>query len=100
VPDAVAALIERLGVAAVEAAHPDREVRSGRLKNEMEVVRHEAVGVTEPPAIGDHTPKSAQECLLVGFVEEEAATSIATACDVVDGSRELSAERSRHGRRR
>jgi len=42
--------VERLSIEPIQTVHPAREVRFGCLDEEMEVVRHQAVGSTAPAA--------------------------------------------------
>ena len=75
-----------LGVSAVEVVHPIGKIWFRRFDNEMIVVFHEAVGVTEPRVSINGLSQYIQKFLIVPFAVEDALAGIPTRCDVVDRS--------------
>lgn len=95
---AAMAAVEGLAVDAVEVAHAARERRARGLDQQVVVVGHQAEGVAEPAPPLDRLRQDAQEGLPVVVVAVDGGTGVAAAGDVVDGARELEAERAGHRR--
>jgi hypothetical protein len=89
-------VVERLRVDPLQVLDPARDVRFGRLDDEMEVIRHQAVEVELPPAAPHDLPQEAGEQLAIEVVEEDRRSVDAARGDVVDAAGDLWARRARH----
>jgi len=97
VADPLVPSVESLGVPAVEAPHPAREIGHGSLQQQVEVVRHEAVRVEAPLVAPDDLSQPVEEEEAVPVVEEDRLTGVASRRDVVERSGELDAKGSCRG---
>ena len=80
---AAVALVEGAGVLAVQVAHPVREVRLGRLDDEVVVVSEQAAGV-EPPAVAPlDLPQDVEEDCPVPVILEDRRVVVPLRGDVV-----------------
>jgi hypothetical protein len=75
--------VEGAGVLAVEVAHALREVRLGRLDEEVVVVAEQAAGVEAPSIPADHAAQLVEEDAAVVVVEEAELLVVAARGDVV-----------------
>lgn len=96
---ALVARVEALGVGGVQALHAPRQVRPGRLDDQVVVVRHEAVGEAPPPARPDDLTEAMEEEAAVVVVEEDLLPRVAPGGDVIQRAGELDAQRPGHGRK-
>jgi hypothetical protein len=78
--------VEGAGVLAVEVAHALREVRLGRLDEEVVVVAEQAAGVEAPSIPADHAAQLVEEDAAVVVVEEAQTAVVAAGRDVVPGA--------------
>jgi len=76
--------------------HPPREVRLRRLDEEMIVVRHQAVGVTDPSKPFNERGKRVEKASPVGVVEEDLRPRVPAACDVIDCAFVFDPQRASH----
>ena len=91
-----ACVIESLCVDTVEKLHALGEVCSWCLDEQMVVVRHQAVCVTDPTEPGDHTTQHIEELKTVAVSLEDLRPGIAATRDVIEGSFVLDAQRPGH----
>src|SRR6266540_1467144 len=89
--------VEPLRVRAVEELHPLRDVRLRGFDHEVEVVRHQAVGVAPPLESFDYRFEKRQKAPVVGLAAEDLLAPVASSADVVETSGEP-ARRGRNGR--
>lgn len=89
--------IEPLRVHTVQLSHCDREIRRGCLDQQVVVIAHEAIGVTEHAIAGDSGCQHDEEPRAVIIVFEDRAPSIPTRSNVVDSAGKLEPERPGHG---
>jgi len=89
--------IEPLGVDAVDLPHAAREVRLGRLDEQVVVVRHQAVGVTDPAAALDDITEDPQERGAVSVSEEDGRAGVSPGRQVIEGAGKLDPEWPGHG---
>jgi hypothetical protein len=86
-------------VAAVEAArvggkepfHAVDEIGLGCLEDEMKMIVHEAIGMNLPGGLGASFAQGFEKEETVFFIVEDGLAAVATAHDVIDGSRILNA---------
>jgi hypothetical protein len=71
---AAVALVEALGVDAVQSLHPVGEVGAAALEDEVVVGAHQAVGVAGPAVAGDRLRQEVEKDQAVFVVEPEALT--------------------------
>src|SRR6266516_119189 len=90
------AQVEPLRVRAVEELHPLRDVRLGGLDHQVEVVRHQAVGVAAPLETLDHGRENLQKAPVVRLVAKDLLPAIASGSDVVEASGELGTKWAGH----
>jgi hypothetical protein len=88
--------IKALGVIAVQGANAAREVRLGRLNEQMVVVRHEDVGVKDPPPLRDDLTKQVAKVAAITVIAVDVTALIATTRDMPDRARKFEAERTGH----
>ena len=98
VTGAAVAPVEGLGVHAIQVAHAAREVGCRRLEHEVIVVAHQAIRVTEPAPPLDRAPQEVEKAATIGGVLIDRRLRVAARGHVVEGTLELEAERSSHGR--
>jgi hypothetical protein len=92
--------VERLGVDAVEPAHPLGEAPELGLEDQMVVVRHQAERVHAPVVAFDLLREEAEEQAEIVRVPERRRAGHASRRDVVDPGRRQVVSRSPHTRRR
>jgi hypothetical protein len=92
--------VERLGVDAVEAAHPFGEAPELGLQDQMVVVRHEAERVHAPAVAFDLLREEAEEQAEVVRVPERRRAGNTSRRDVVDPGWRKLVSRSPHTHRR
>jgi hypothetical protein len=88
--------IESLRVHPVEVTHRKREVRLGGLDQQVVVIAHEAIGVTEHVIAGDGGCQNNQEARAIVIIFEDRAPVIPTRGHVVDATGKLKPERPGH----
>ncbi len=91
------AAIGRLGVDAVDLAHPLGEVGIRCLDDEVIMVRHLAIGVATPVEPAAHLAKNVEPSRAVLIVTIDRLAPITTRGDVIQPAGQLDAERSGHG---
>ena len=77
--------VEGLGVNPVQLPHPQGEIPLRGLDEQMVMIFHEAVGVTEPVVASIHLVQEAQEGLPVVIVSEDGPLVVASIGKVIDG---------------
>jgi hypothetical protein len=82
--DPVVALVEPLGVEAVQTVLPGREARELGLDDEVVVIAHQAIGVTSPSESPRNLVQQPHERLPVLVVHVDPPTLDPTRSDVVD----------------
>lgn len=75
--------IRRLGEDAVQLTHPLREIPLRRFEDEVVVVRHQTIGVTEPVEPLDDLRQHLEKGLAVPVVLVDRLTPIAARRDVI-----------------
>jgi hypothetical protein len=78
--------VKTLSVNAVELAHADRKVRLGRLHQQMIMIGHQAVRVTDPTVPSDNTRQSAQKQLAISVGKKYLMASVAAAGQMINGA--------------
>jgi hypothetical protein len=78
--------VEGAGVAAVQVAHPVREVRKRRFDEEVVVVAHEAAHVGPPPVATFDPAQDLKEDDPVPVVDDDRRVVVSTDPDVVVGA--------------
>ena len=96
VADVVVSSVEVVRMRAVHVVHAHREVGVGGLDEEMEVIRHQAIGRTQPTVPFHHFGQHREKPAPVEIVKEDGAALSATRRDVVDGAGRLKARAARH----
>jgi hypothetical protein len=89
--------VESLRVHPVEVSHRDGEIRLEGLQQQMIVIAHEAIGVTQHTVAGDGGCQNDQESRAVIIIFENRAPGIPTRSDVIDPAGKLEPERPGHG---
>ena len=97
---AAMALVEGSRVDAVQVSHAVREVRDGRLDDEVVVVPQQAADMNAPVVAALHTPQDVHEDHAVPVVQHDGSLVVAARCDVVVGAGGEVAMRATHHRRR
>lgn len=90
-PDALMPTVKGLRVAAIQLPHALREIGLGRFEQEMIVVVHQTVGVTEPAIPVNDMPEQREKLRPIAIIHHDVLPRIAAAGDVVDGVRKLDA---------
>lgn len=85
-----------LSVGAVELAHALGEIRLGGFDDQVIVVVHQTVGVTEPVKAPDDVPQALQEGVAIGIVLEDVVPRIASGRHMIDRPVKLQPKRTRH----
>lgn len=85
-----------LRVDAVELAHALGEIRLGGFDDQVIVVVHQTVGVTEPVKALDDVPQALQEGVAIGIVLEDVVPRIASGRHMIDRPVKLQPKRTRH----
>ena len=96
VPAAAVALIEQLGVAAVEALHAGRELGRRRFDDQVVVRAHEAVGVDVPVVLAFDDAEEVEEVEAIEVRAEDPSVVDPVRGDVEDAVGELAAKQSGH----
>ena len=73
-----------------------RQIRVRRLNEQVIVVRHQTIPVTEPPVALNNLAENLEEFLAVMIREEDRIQRIATACDVIDRAFKFESQWSCH----
>ena len=94
--DAGVPAIDALGVDAVELPHARRQIARGGFDEQMVVVIHQAVGVTQPGETRDHLPQGVQEEFAVGRIAKNRLACIAAGGDVVKRTGKLDSQWAGH----
>jgi hypothetical protein len=100
VPAAAVPGVEGLGVAPVQELHPGRELRPGRLDDQVVVVAHQAEGVHAPGAALDRPCEQAEEEQPVVVIQVDVAAGDPARGHVVDPVGKLGARAAWHRSRR
>jgi hypothetical protein len=79
----VVALVEGAGIAAVQVAHAVREVRFGRLDEQVVVIAQQAADVSAPSVAALDTAQDVEEDGAVGVLEEDRRQVVPARRDVV-----------------
>ena len=82
----------------IELAHAEGEIRLRRFEEQMIVVVHEAIGVTEPAIPIDHLGQQGQPRGAITVIRNYVLAGIAPTRDVVDGSGKFQTQWTCHGR--
>ena len=98
--DAVVSAIERLCVGSVQLTHGERDISVGNLQQEMVVVAHQAIGVTEHIMLLGHGAEYGQQTPTIGVIPEDVSTLVSTRHYVVDATGDHETERPCHQRAR
>ena len=96
-PDPLMATVIRLRIAAIELAHAEGQIRLRRFEEQMIVVIHEAIDVTEPAIPIDHMSQEGQKRGAITVICHNVVPSIAATRDVVDGPREFQTQWTCYG---
>jgi hypothetical protein len=88
--------IESLRVDTVQVAHRYREVRVGCLEEQVIVVAHKAVGVTEDAITSHCRSQHDEKARAIIVVLKDEVLIVSTGRNMVDPAGKLQAERSRH----
>ena len=88
--------IELLGVLTEELLHPFRKVLLRGLDQQVDVIVHQAVRVTDPAEAADDRVEQPEEALAVGVTEEDLLVSVASRRDVEDAAGGSQTMRSGH----
>jgi hypothetical protein len=81
--------IELLRIDAVQLSHPARESGRTSLYQQMIVVGHEAVAVTQPVVPLAHLRKNGEERPSIRIVEIDRLAAVSARGDVIEGAGEL-----------
>jgi hypothetical protein len=81
--------VRALRIHSVELAHPFREIAIRRLNQQMIVIPHQAVGVTQPVEILDHRSQDIQKSMTVFVVFEERLLAVTPRRNVVERTHKL-----------
>ena len=73
-----------------------RQIRVRRLDEQMIMVGHQAVRMTEPPVALNNLAENLKEFLAVVIREEDRIKRIAAACDVIDRAFEFESQWTCH----
>jgi hypothetical protein len=84
----------------VQLLHSMREIRLVHLQQQVVVVRHQAIRVTDPGVLARHASKEVEEDEVVDLIPENEASPISARYDVVNRSFKVQARRVRHGDQR
>jgi hypothetical protein len=96
VAGALVPLVEAESMDAVQALHPEPQLRDGRVDDEVVVRRHQAERVDGPVEAGDALSEQTEEGQAVGVVAVDRATIDAARRHVEDAVRQRAAQPSRH----
>jgi len=94
--DSVVTTIEPLGVNTVEKVHSTRQARVRRLDQEVVIVGHQAICMTDPAVSVDNVGKDFEESGSITVVKKDVLLRIATTGNVVDSAFVLQPQRSGH----
>ena len=75
--------VEQLGIRAIEALHPLRQVGRRRLEEEVVVVRHQALRMAVPAEPGDDVFRDREHQPPVGVVAHDVLSAVSAGVDVV-----------------
>jgi hypothetical protein len=85
-----------MSILAVLGANAAREVRLERFNEQMVVVRHEDVGVKDPPPLRDDLAKKVAKVTAITVIAVDVTALIATTRDMPDRTRKFETERTGH----
>jgi len=91
------ALIESLGIDAVQLPHAYRQISVGCINKQMVMIVHQTVSMTEPVVSMSNIRKGIQEHLPVLIVSENCLSLIPSARDVIDSTWKFYTQRTCHG---
>lgn len=97
-PDSSMPAIEGLGIAPIELAHAEREIRLWGFEQEMIVIVHQTVGMAEPAVPIDDVGQEREKGGTILLIPHDVLPRIATTGDVIDGARVFDAQGAGHGR--
>jgi len=97
-PDPAVSPVERLGVDAVQHLHASGEIGSRSFDEQVVMVVHQTIRMTDPSESIDHAPKRLQEAVAILIVEEDLLPSVPPAGDVIDCALKLNAKWTCHGK--
>lgn len=86
----------RLRVESIELPHPARQIGLRRFDQEMIVIVHQTIRMTQPAEPIHHMRDDGQETAPVGVVDNDRLPGIAATGNVIDRTLKLEAERTRH----
>jgi hypothetical protein len=95
-PDELVPPIEPRGVGSEQPLHTGHKIWLRGFRHEVNVVFHQAIGMDLPAGFLAGIAQRSEEGLTIFVIKEDRLTPISTAHQVVDGSRKLNAQRSRH----
>ncbi len=95
--DPLVTFIEQLSIDTVQLPHTDGEIAVGGLNEQMIMVGHETVGVTNPVVFFVDVLEGIEEIDTILVVFEDGLLFIPTGGHVVNGARVFYAKRSSHG---
>lgn len=72
------ASIEGLGVDPVELLHPSREICVRRLYQQVVMIGHQAIGITDPTKTIDHVREDIKKAQPIVIIEKDRLPSIAS----------------------
>jgi len=88
--------VERLRVAAVQNLHPGAEVCPGRLEQEVQVIRHQAVGQAPPILLTDDVREGCQVEVAIDIVDVKGRLIVPARERVIDAVFDVGSGRTRH----
>jgi len=88
--------VEGLGVDAIEVLHSAREIGFRRLDKKVVVIRHQAVGMTDPPEALDDLRKDIEKAGTIRVTKEDVLSRVPAAGDVIECAFVLDAKWTGH----
>lgn len=89
-------MIEPNRIGTEEPAHPVHEVGVRRLHHEMEMIRHEAIGMDLKPRFLASLGQRLEEVVAIHIIQENVLAAISTAHHMIDRARILDPDFARH----
>lgn len=96
VSHAAVLMVEPTRVRTVEPLHPARQIRLGRLKNEMKMIAHQHPRGDTPMESTHSSSEEAEKCFAIAIGAEDVPAFVAARGNVVDGAGELETKLSCH----
>ena len=96
-PDPMMASIRGLRIPPVELAHPLREIRPGRLDQQMVVIVHQTIGTAAPAEAIDDMGQECQEYAPVLVIGGDVLPGIAATRDMIHRTGKFNTQRTGHG---